>query len=265
MGKSKVVHKVHDSLKGMLVPIVDLQPLESNPRIGNVEAIASSYNEFGQLKPIVVRLNDDGPATVIAGNHQVEAAKRLGWTHIAALPLDADDKKAIAFALADNRTMELGHTDNDMALGMIVEVMDDYGDLIEGLGWDDFEIALYEEHAEVSGSGDGEAGFISPVLISRDEQEAALLGDLVREDEDGERHIVADDAVDHEEVAIQGSTVTAAGAAPQAVVQYTLVFDDPDQQKRWYDFVKWLRNQPSYEGDTTAQKLISFIDSHSEV
>ena len=97
-------HKVHESLKDLLVPLTDLQPLENNPRIGNVEAIISSYDEFGQVKPIVIRLNEDEQATVIAGNHQVEAAKRLGWTHIAAVPFDGDDKRAVAFALADNRT-----------------------------------------------------------------------------------------------------------------------------------------------------------------
>jgi hypothetical protein len=59
--------------------------------------------------------------------------------------------------------------------------------------------------------------------------------------------------------------VAAPGSAPQAVVQYTLVFDNPDQQKRWYDFVRWLRNDPGYDGDTTAEKIMSFIDAHSEV
>jgi hypothetical protein len=48
------------------------------------------------------------------------------------------------------------------------------------------------------------------------------------------------------------------------VVQYTLVFDDADQQKRWYDFIRFLRNDPAYVGDTTASKLIDFVDAHAD-
>jgi hypothetical protein len=253
-------HKVHQSLLDMLVPIDSLTPLENNPRVGNVDAIAASYDEFGQIKPIVIRENEDGKATIIAGNHQVQAAEKLGWTHIAAVPLDADNKRAVAFALADNRTMELGHTDPTKAVQMITEVVTDYGDLMEGLGWDDFEIALYEEHAENAADMEGGTStFFRPELVGN------ILEALVQEDENGERRIVADDSVDHNDIAIQGSTVTPQGAAPRAVVQYTLVFDDPDQQKRWYQFVRWLRSQPSYEGETTAEKLMAFIDAHSEV
>ena len=89
--------------------------------------------------------------------------------------------------------------------------------------------------------------------------------EISKEDEDGERRIVAGDDVDHGDVVLQGSTVTPQGAAPRAVVQYTLVFDDPEQQKRWYQFVRWLRMASAYEGDTTAEKIMAFLDAHSEV
>ena len=246
-------HKAHESLLDLLVPLDSLQLLENNPRVGNVDAIAASYDEFGQVKPIVIRENADGKATVIAGNHQVQAAKKLGWTHIAAVPLDANDKRAVAFALADNRTMELGPTDHTKAVDMIVEVVDEYDNLMSGLLWDDFEIALYQEQAEGQSDKDGGSSiFIPPEMI-------------VEEDEDGERRIVAGDDVNHEDVVLQGSTVTPQGNDPRAVVQYTLVFDNPDQQKRWYQFVRWLRSASAYEGDTTAEKVMAFLDAHSEV
>jgi|TARA_Y100000034_G_scaffold60735_1_gene73770 ParB family chromosome partitioning protein len=251
-------HKIHKDLVGMAVPLDTLRPLENNPRVGDVVAIAASYDEFGQVKPIVIRENVDGSATVIAGNHQVEAAKRLGWTHIAAVSLDADDKRAVAFALADNRTMELGHSDSTKTVEMIVEVVDEYDDLMDNLGWDEFEIAMYEEQADAAADMErGSSIFIPPQLIE-------ALGELVHEDEDGERRIIADDSIDHDRIAVQGSTVTPQGAAPQAVVQYALVFDNPDQQQRWYEFIRWLRGEPGYEGVTTAEKLMTFIDAHSE-
>jgi hypothetical protein len=89
-----------------------------------------------------------------------------------------------------------------------------------------------------------------------------------REDDDGERQIVAPSNVSHDDVAVRGSGLVTnqmqVPNAPKAVVQYTIVFDEPEQQRRWYDFIKWLRNEAAYDGDTTAGKLISFIDAHSE-
>jgi hypothetical protein len=77
---------------------------------------------------------------------------------------------------------------------------------------------------------------------------------------------VAPSNVEHRDIAVQGSGLVTSQLAntPKAVVQYTIVFDDPDQQRRWYDFIRWLRNEAAYDGDTNAEKLISFIDAHSE-
>ena len=66
--------EIHPSIKKLAKPIDSLLPLEGNPRRGDIGAIAASYREFGQVKPIVVRDNEDGTFTVIAGNHQLEAA-----------------------------------------------------------------------------------------------------------------------------------------------------------------------------------------------
>lgn len=260
---------VHPSIHELLVDISILSPLDGNPRKGNVDAIMSSYKEFGQIKPIVIRPNDDGTATVVAGNHQVQAAKKLGWTHIAAVRLDADDQKAIAFALADNRTTELGYSDNTMVFELLSEVQDSYTDLLDGLGWDEFEIAYYDEHSTKSKyesiGTDSQPGFVVPEISVPSVPAVDHFSSLVKQDEDGEHKIIADGTADHEDAAIRGSTVVAPGAAPKAVVQYTIVFEDSEQQKRWYDFVRWLKLQAGYEGATVSQKLMSFIDAHSEI
>jgi ParB-like chromosome segregation protein Spo0J len=96
-----------DSLKSLAVPIDSLQGLPGNPRRGDVDAVATSLSRFGQRKPIVVR-RDDG--TIIAGNHTWQAAKKLGWSEIAVAYVGDDDVTAQAYALADNRTAELGST-----------------------------------------------------------------------------------------------------------------------------------------------------------
>jgi hypothetical protein len=88
---------------------------------------------------------------------------------------------------------------------------------------------------------------------------------MLERNEDGDMEIIAPNGMDHNEVAIKVSTVAARASAPQAVVQYTIVFDSPDQQSKWYSFIKWLRSDPGVDGSTTAEKLIDFIEQHTEV
>lgn len=260
-----MTHKISNDLVPLALDIDALLPLEKNPRKGNVEAIMASYEEFGQMKPIVVRPNNDGTYTVIAGNHQLQAAKKLGWNKIAAVQMNADNDRAVAFALADNRTMELGHTDPAILNDMVVDLYEDFPELFEGLGWDEFEIAAIEESQYASEIVSPIAeGYFTPVIQKPDEP-SAPVNINVEESEDGVRRIVAGNDVDHNRVAVSGSTLVSPGSSPQAVVQYTIVFDNPDQQRRWYEFIRYLRNDPGIAGTTTAEKLIDFIDMHTEV
>jgi ParB-like chromosome segregation protein Spo0J len=261
---------IHKSLRSMAVDISSLIPLDRNPRSGDIPAIIASYEEFGQVKPIVARKNDDGTATVIAGNHQLAAATELGWDKIAVVYLEGDESRAIAFALADNRTVELGYSDPDVVYELINEVTEYYPELIEGLGWDEFELAEYEQEIERGSSEMSTSGvYVPPVLISRPDEDMPEIPDRkptfnVSEDDDGERRIVAPSSANQSDVAIRGSTVANQGERPQAVVQYTIVFDSPDQQSRWYDFVRWLKSDPGVDGATTAERLIDFISQHTE-
>jgi len=264
---------IHPSLAAMAVDIDTLLPLERNPRIGDVDAIAASYAEFGQVKPIVAKQNDDGTATVIAGNHQLEAAKMLGWDKIAVVYLDGDDSRAVAFALADNRTVELGYSEPEVLYELMSAVSDDYPELLEGLGWDEFEIAEYEQESLRNSSDLSVSGsYVPPVLIPRDTEiqgfndvpELPQQQFVVAKDDEGEKRIVAPPSSDQNDIAVRGSTM-ATGAAQQAVVQFTIVFDNPAQQARWYEFVRWLRNDPAIVGNTTAERLMDFIGQHSEI
>lgn len=55
-----------------------------------------------------------------------------------------------------------------------------------------------------------------------------------------------------------------ASIGQKSVVQYTLVFDNPEQQRRWYEFIRFLRSSAVYGGETTAERLIEFIEAHAE-
>jgi DNA modification methylase len=109
---------IHDDLKHLARPVDDLKLLPGNPRKGDVEAVKRSYERFGQRKPIVAL--PDG--TVIAGNHQLLAARALGWEEIAVVTSDDDEQTAKAFALADNRTSDLGHYDNEALAELLADV-----------------------------------------------------------------------------------------------------------------------------------------------
>ena len=110
---------IADDLRSLAFPVANLKLLPGNPRRGDVDAVARSYERFGQRKPIVARRSD---MTVIAGNHQLQAAQRLGWTHVAVVWTDDDDLTAKAFALADNRVSDFGSYDPSALLALLDEV-----------------------------------------------------------------------------------------------------------------------------------------------
>lgn len=127
-------------LAPLATPIADLHPLPGNPRRGDVAAVARSYERFGQRKPVVA--TPDG--TVIAGNHQLAAAVSLGWTHIAVVRVTDDDATAKAYALADNRTADLGTYDNTELLALIESVAEQDAELVLDAGYTPDDIARIE-------------------------------------------------------------------------------------------------------------------------
>ena len=74
----------------------ELNPYYRNPRHGDIDAIAQSLEVNGQYRPIVVNLGrkTGRPLEVLAGNHTLAAARRLGWDTITATTVDVDDQGA---------------------------------------------------------------------------------------------------------------------------------------------------------------------------
>lgn len=271
---SNVTHKIHESLKDLALPLDALVPLPGNPRVGNVDAIAASYDEFGQLKPIVVRPNEDGTFTIIAGNHQAEACRRLGWSHVAAVQMADDDERTVAFALVDNRVSDLGRTDQALLYDLLNDVVDVYPELFDAVGWDDFEMsALDSQMEQVSEVGSGvSTGYVPPVLVARPGEPLPAAPEPITnpavavEDEDGDEQkakFVAPAGIDQRAAAVGGASVTGQAGTARTSFQYTIVFDDADQMRRWWDFLRSIRNDPTYEGETIAATLMAFVDAHA--
>jgi DNA modification methylase len=124
-------------LAALAQPIDRLRPMPGNPRRGNVDAVARSLSRFGQRKPIVAHA--DG--TVLAGNHTLAAALQLGWPEIAVVFVEDDEPTAKAFALADNRTAELGGYDDDDLAAMMQSVAEYDVDLLLDTSWNPEDLA----------------------------------------------------------------------------------------------------------------------------
>jgi len=110
---------ISESLRPLALPIASLVHDAANARKHNernLEAIRQSLHRFGQRKPIIVQKKG---MIVRAGNGTMEAAKSLGWTHLACNVIDEDSTDATSFAIADNRTAELAEWDEETLASLL--------------------------------------------------------------------------------------------------------------------------------------------------
>lgn len=103
------------------VPIIELKPYPNNPRKGNVDLIAESLSSYGQYKPITVNRKDN---TVLAGNHTLEAATKLGWAEIAVTYVDVDEITAAKIVAIDNKSSDTSGYDTQKLLDLLDEMPD---------------------------------------------------------------------------------------------------------------------------------------------
>lgn len=131
------VHKIVDDLLPLARPIESLVPDPANARHHpdrSIETLKVLLQKYGQRKPLVVRR--DGMVAE-AGNGLLTAARALGWTHVAAVLVDDDEKTAAEYGLADNRSAELSVWD-PVALPKAMLVAGEF----EALGWSADEAKL---------------------------------------------------------------------------------------------------------------------------
>ncbi|WP_408934454.1 ParB/RepB/Spo0J family partition protein [Corynebacterium marquesiae] len=121
-----------------LVNIAELKFYPGNARRGDIDLIADSLSKLGQYKPIVA--NADG--TILAGNHTVMAAQRLGWETIDVHRVDVDDETAKRIVLVDNKANDQSTYDVEELVNLLTELpnldatgftRDEVDDLLETL------------------------------------------------------------------------------------------------------------------------------------
>ena len=263
-----MIHNIDESIIELATSVEDLKPLERNPRKGDVDAIKASYSQFGQLKPIVAVEDEDGKFTVIAGNHQLRAAKELGWQEIAVAVVSLSEQEALAFALADNKISELGNNDGELLFDLISEVSNSdfiQDDLFDAIGWDDFAVASMENKIILSEtpSEDNSGTWSAPQIVVSSVPPTVGSGDA-----DDTASMPApttiNPTVPTETIVTQGSTSTEVDGGNSAAIQFTLVFSNAEEQATWYSFLRWLKSNPDYSGETTTERLVSFIEAYME-
>jgi hypothetical protein len=114
------------------VALITLKPYPNNPRKGDINLIAKSLETYGQYKPITInkRTNE-----ILAGNHTAQAARKLGWTTIKAVYIDADENTAAKIVLMDNKTSDAGGYDD----ATLLSLLDKLGDL-DATGYTDRDL-----------------------------------------------------------------------------------------------------------------------------
>jgi DNA modification methylase len=182
--------KVAPSLEPLLRLVHDLRPDPENTRTHperNLAAIRESLERFGQQKPIVIA--PDG--TVVAGSGTLEAARSLGWSHIACVTTDLAGPEARGFAIADNRTAELAQWDV-ARLAAELDVLP--RDLVAQVGFDDQDLRKIAHQAELAIRALADAGLLDEVPAPPEEA-TTKPGDLIVL---GRHRLLCGDAADEE-------------------------------------------------------------------
>lgn len=112
---------IAEQLRPLAVAVADLHLDRDNAKHhpqASLDAIAASLRTFGQVKPIVVNRVGN---VIIAGNGAYLAAMQLGWHQIAAVFVEHDPATARGYAIADNRTAELGSWIDDVLAAQLEE------------------------------------------------------------------------------------------------------------------------------------------------
>lgn len=108
------------------VRVGELHPYYRNPRRGNVAVIAESLAVNGQYRRIVVNRGTltGRPQEVLAGNHTLQGARKVNWTHVGVEWVDVDEDGAARIVAIDNRANDLAEYDEE-ALVELLQSLDD--------------------------------------------------------------------------------------------------------------------------------------------
>ncbi len=150
-------------LESHLKPLDKLKPGDQNPRRHSerqITAFMNALQELGQHRLAVIDI--DG--RVIIGNAMLEAAKRLGWSHLAVV--QAGDGKDCLRALTDNSISDLASWNEPEKARLVHELHEEGIDLKE-FGWTASE--LQKELAQLTASLNDEVAELAQAIEAEEE------------------------------------------------------------------------------------------------
>ncbi|HAT1133930.1 ParB/RepB/Spo0J family partition protein [Corynebacterium striatum] len=121
-----------------MTPISQLRFYPGNARRGDIDLIAESLERLGQYKPVVVNTGGKCPEladTILAGNHTVMAAQRLGWDTVDVHLVDLDADAAKRVVIVDNRANDVATYEVEELVNLLTELPD-----LEATGFDRDEL-----------------------------------------------------------------------------------------------------------------------------
>lgn len=155
MAKRKTGDLVHitDELWPLARPIDEakLDPDNENEHDeASIAGIAASLRAFGQLTPIVVNAKT---RRIAKGNGTWQAAKQIGWTSLAMVFVEQDKRSHAGYRLADNRTAQLAHWNEERLALAIADLQKQDGALFEALALEALAADLPAAAGEEDGDG----------------------------------------------------------------------------------------------------------------
>lgn len=130
-----------------IIPVGDIETHPENPRRGSVDTIVESMREHGQYRPVVVQRST---GYVLAGNHTLLAARKIGMPSIAVTYVDVSDAEARRIMLVDNRAADSGSYNNESLVSLLEMTEADFGGLV-GTGYDTEDVASLLRHIDMTG------------------------------------------------------------------------------------------------------------------
>lgn len=202
------------------VAISDLKFADYNPRHISQEVLDRLKAGLEEFGLVQPVVVNKNNGVIIGGHQRVTAAQELGWTEIDVVYVDADEKREKALNLALNKLS--GEWDFGKLSSLLTEFESDLDFNLELTGFDPLELM------EMSGA-----------------DSSLDLGDLDDFDMPG-----SDTGVD------DGETDKPKGYS----IQYTIVFNDEEEQNRWHEYLKYLKSMfPDL--DTISERLIADLDT----
>lgn len=157
---------------GEYVDISTLSLHPKNPRNNDlaVDEIANSIKRFGFTSPIVS--NMDG--VVLCGNTRLKASRKLGLDTVPVVFVDLSPTDQELLMIADNKLGERAEW-NSEALAAMLSELQDAGENLDGLGFDDDELASLLDSISDSPDGDDDEDDFS---VDEESQPISQIGEV---------------------------------------------------------------------------------------